>query len=167
MHFVSSLPQKNAKSRWKKTDFRSGWKEISHLNRKPMQFTGSSGPAGDFSGLSAVQVFQLFFCSAVWDLLVDETNRYAEQTVSETSGTPTHSNEMMAFVALLLAMGINKSPQYSMYWSTSAVLRMSFYPSIMSRNRFISIMRFFFTSPTTGCLNQPLDVTSLIKLGLC
>ena len=90
-------------------------------NRKPMQFTGRSGPAGDFSGLSAVQVFQLFFCSTVWDLLVDETNRYAEQTVSETYWTPTHSNEMMAFVALLLAMGINKSPQYSMYWSTSPV----------------------------------------------
>ena len=166
MHFVSSLPQKNAKSRWKKTDFRSGWKEISHLNRKPMQFTGSSGPAGDFSGLSVVQVFQLFFCSAVWDLLVDETNRLRRANCFRNLLDPTHSNEMMAFVALLLAMGINKSPQYSMYWSTSKVLRMSFYPSIMSRNRFISIMRFFHLSDNRFP-EQPLDVTSLRKLGLC
>ena len=39
-------------------------------------------------------------------------------------------------------MGINKSPQYSMYWSTTEVLRMPLYPSIMPRNRFSDIMRF-------------------------
>ena len=55
----------------KKPGFRSGWKETSHFNRKPTKFTGDPGPTDDFTGLSAVQVFKLFFCSAVWDLLVD------------------------------------------------------------------------------------------------
>ena len=50
--------------------------------------------------------------------------------------------EMMAFVALLLSMGINKRPRYSMHWSTSEVLRSSLYSSTMARNRFTAILRF-------------------------
>ena len=50
--------------------------------------------------------------------------------------------EMVAFVALLLSMGINKRPRYSMHWSTSDVLRSPLYSSTMSRNRFTAILRF-------------------------
>ena len=116
-----------------------------------MKFIGDPGPTDDFTGLSAVQVFKLFFCSAVWNLLVDETNRYALQTISDHdhgqyTWTPTDVHEMRPFVELLIAMGINNSPQYSMYWSTSEVLRMPLYPFIMPRNRFSDIMRFFHLS---------------------
>ena len=57
-------------------------------------------------------------------------------------GPPLTCTEWGHFVALLIAMGINKSTQCSMYWSTSEVLRMPLYPSIMPRNRFSDIMRF-------------------------
>ena len=77
----------------KKPDFRSG-----HFNRKPMKFTGDPVPTDDFTGLSAVQVNTV--CSAVWDLLVDETNRYADQTISDherqSTWTPTDVHEMRA-----------------------------------------------------------------------
>ena len=84
-------------------------------------------------------------------MLVDETNRYAQQTIDsnpdqQVSWHPTNVPEMMAFVALLIAMGINKSSQYRMYWSTSDILHIPFYPSIMSRNRFSSILRFLHVS---------------------
>ena len=46
-----------------------------------MQFTGNSGPTGDFATLSAVEFFKLYYCQLVWDMLVDETNRYAQQTI--------------------------------------------------------------------------------------
>ena len=69
----------------------------------------ATGPTDDFTGLSAVQAFKLFFCSAVWDLLVDETNRYAEQTISDherqSTWTPTDVHEMRAFVAHLTIPG--------------------------------------------------------------
>ena len=61
--------------------------------------------------------------------MVEETNRYAAQTLSADTAnqpsawTPTNVPKMMAFVALLLSMGINKRPRYSMHWSTSDVLR--------------------------------------------
>ena len=88
------------------------------------------------------------FCQAVWELMVEETNRYAAQTLSADTAnqpsawTPTNVPEMMAFVALLLSMGINKRPRYSMHWSTSDVLRSPLYSSTMARNRFSAILRF-------------------------
>ena len=64
----------------------------------------------------------------------------------------------MAFVALLIAMGINKSSQYRMYWSTSEILQIPFYLSIMPRNRFSSIIRFIHVSndqmPRTASAKQ-------------
>ena len=102
-----------------------------------MQFTGNPGPTGNFATLSAVDFFKLYYCQLVWDMLVDETNRYAQQTIDsnpdqQVSWHPTNVPEMMAFVALLIAMCINKSSQYRMYWSTSDILHIPFYPSIMS-----------------------------------
>ena len=116
-----------------------------------MQCTGNPGPTGDFATLSAVEFFKLYYCQLVWDMLVDETNRYAQQTIDsnpdqQVSWHPTNVPEMMAFVALLIAMGINKSSQYRMYWSTSEIFHIPFYPSIMSRNRFSSILRFLHVS---------------------
>ena len=95
-----------------------------------------------------MQIFQLFFSQAVWELIVSETNRYAEQSLSEKSTshqsqwTPTTIPEMMAFVALLMCMGINRRPQYNMYWSKWDILHSAIYPATMSRNRFQAILNF-------------------------
>ena len=98
--------------------------------RPPVQFTEHTGCTQDCSKFSPVQIFQLYICQAVWELMVEETNRYAAQTLSADTAnqpsawTPTNvpDSGMMAFVALLLSMGINKIPRYSMHWSTSDVL---------------------------------------------
>ena len=82
----------------------------------------------EWRDFSPMQLFQLFFSQAVWELIVSETNRYAEQSLSEKSTshqsqwTPTTIPEMMAFVALLMCMGINRRPQYNMYWSKWDIL---------------------------------------------
>ena len=72
-----------------------------------MQFTGNPGPTGDFATLSAVEFFKLYYCQLVWDMLVDETNRYAQQSIDsnpdqQVSWHPTNVPEMMSFVALLI-----------------------------------------------------------------
>ena len=130
-----------------KLDVRSGWEQRDHYECRPMQFTGNPGPTGDIATLSVVEFFKLYYCQLVWDMLVDKTNRYAQQTIDshpyqQVSWHPTNVPEIMAFVALLIAMGINKSSQCRMYWSTSEILHIPLYPSIMSRNRFSSIIRF-------------------------
>lgn len=80
--------------------------------------------------------------------MVLETNRYAEQILgagaeNKCAWRPTDVPEMMAFVALLLCMGINKRPRYSMHWSRSEILRSPLYSATMARNRFTAILRFF------------------------
>ena len=135
-----------------KQNFRFGWRTASapdyKRKRPPVQFTEHTGCTQDCSKFSPVQVFQLYICQAVWELMVQETNRYAAQNLSADTAnqpsalTPTNVPEMMAFVALLLSMGINNRPRYSMHWSTSDVLRSPLYSSTMARNRFTAILRF-------------------------
>ena len=154
-----SVPPCNARAQRRRTrrttrptqDFRSGWQETTTFHRQPLKFTGETGPRGDFGGFTPLQIFQLFWSQAVWDMMVCETNRYAQQSIDtnpqlQSSWTPTTVAEMMAFVALLLAMGINSMPQYSMYWCTSELLRIPLYPAVMARNRFTSILRFLHLS---------------------
>ena len=94
-----------------KQNFRSGWRTASapdyKRERPPVQFTEHTGCTQDCSKFSPVQIFQLYICQAVWELMVEETNRYAAQTLSaDTANQPsawTQTNvlEMMAFVTLL------------------------------------------------------------------
>ena len=101
--------------------------------------------------------------------MVTETNRYAIQTLcadgamSRSAWIQTDVPEMMAFVALLLCMGINKRPRYAMYWSRSEVLRSPLYPSTMSRNRFLAILRFFHLADNTAD-DSPHDKLSKVRL---
>ena len=49
---------------------------------------------------------------------------------------------MKQFVALSLLMGIVVKPEISDYWSTNPLLKGSIFNSVMSRNRFQSILQF-------------------------
>ena len=116
---------------------------------------------------SVTPIFQLFFCEAVWQLLVRETNRYADPTLSAESANsqctciPTDVPEMMAFVALLISMGIvNKRPSYAM--SRCEVLRSPLYPSTVSRNRFMAIFRFLHLAENTAD-DSPRDKLSKVR----
>ena len=97
--------------------------------------------------------------------------RYEQQTIDSNpdqqfSWHSTNIPEMMAFVALLIAMGINKSSRYRMYWSMSDILQIPFYrPSCPV----IGLVQLFgsSTSPITKCLIQPqLNRTDLERFGL-
>ena len=80
--------------------------------------------------------FQLYFTDAVVDLLVIETNRYAEQYIQRNvvpphspvnTWTPTDKNEMLAFLGLTVLMGIVYKPRLTMYWSTDLVYKTSIF----------------------------------------
>ncbi|XP_046329987.2 piggyBac transposable element-derived protein 3-like [Haliotis rufescens] len=90
----------------------------------------------------------------LFDLLVRETNRYAEQylqgrTLSPQSRArawrPVDREEMRAFLGLLLAMGVVRMPTIASYWNEGDKNWLASTPSfggIMPRNRFQVIMRF-------------------------
>ena len=53
--------------------------------------------------------------------------------------TPVTVQEMKAFVAVILNMGIIKIPDLKDYWSTNIVLNIPFFHSVFSRNQFFQI----------------------------
>ena len=95
-------------------------------------------------------------------LIVNETNKYFDQwwqqkednatSASADIGTsskrakacwePVTEAEMKAFLALMITIGNDKRPRYKSYWSTEWLISMEGFRSVMSRDRFMSILRF-------------------------
>lgn len=109
--------------------------------------------------ISEFGIFLTFFDSDVNDLLVTETNRYAETTIANKGGfdnLSTHSRlrkwkhvddaEMKAFLAILLLMGIDRRPNYDFYWTTEWTIQAPGICWILSRDRFDLILQLFHTT---------------------
>ena len=100
-------------------------------------FTQPTGPQTTFpADATPESFFHELFTSEVWDLLLDETNRYAQHRIRTTPPSrrgvlanwyDTCREETMAFVGLILMMGILQLPDIKDYWSTHEVLNLSFF----------------------------------------
>ena len=82
----------------------------------------------------------MFFTAEVWDLLINETNRYANTNLSRKPKAHHWFDvplpEMKAFIGMAILMGILKLPRLEMYWQTiHEVLATPGISSIMSRIR--------------------------------
>ena len=92
--------------------------------------SSTPGPSTPSARESASAYFGRFFNDEVWDLLVEETNRYANKSrSSQTSPRPRPwhdaiKEEMKVFVGVLMAMGICRSRllRIENYWSTTRPL---------------------------------------------
>lgn len=116
------------------------------------------------AGLSEFQVFQGLLTPDVLDLLITETNRYAEQyflahpkdTLPPCSlarkWVATDRPEMAAFLGILYLMGFVKLPTYLSYWSTDSLTEMKGFRSIMSRDRWLLLWQFFHVCNNDECL---------------
>ncbi len=99
--------------------------------------------------LGPLDFFQLFVSRDTLKSLKKETNRYLAQTL-EGKELKEHSLfkncsrftlcEILNFFAIFFHMCIVKKPQIKDYWSQHPVLRSSFAPSIMSRDRFRQLL---------------------------
>ena len=78
-------------------------------------------------------------------MLVTQTNLDAEQKRGPAESSvwyPVTENEMKAWLSLYLNMGLVTKPNISAYWSTDPVLSSPFFTSVMSRTRFLQILRY-------------------------
>ena len=85
---------------------------------------------------SCLDYFELFFTQEVWQLLVGQTNLYAEQKREPAESSvwyPVRESEMKAWISLYLNMGLVTKPNLNSYWSTDPVLSSPSFPSLMSR----------------------------------
>ena len=105
--------------------------------------TFKSGPTGPVTrtkeSKTPLQVFQLMLTSAILDSIVTQTKLFAEQKKVDF---PFCSEELLAFFGLNIGMGLLRLPQIRDYWSRSKVLSTPFFSSVMSRDRFLSILKF-------------------------
>ncbi|XP_050452172.1 uncharacterized protein LOC126851875 [Cataglyphis hispanica] len=104
----------------------SEWNEFS-CRQQLFPFIGTGGLIRELpSDISPYDSFALFVDDEVIDLLVLETNRYAEQKLNKSEltpssrmhkWTPTNSEEIKKFLGLMLWMGFVKANPVSNYWS--------------------------------------------------
>ena len=86
-----------------------------------------------------LQVLQLILTSMVLESIVLQTKLFAQQKGIDF---PFCVEELQAFIAVNLAMGLLRLPQIRDYWSKSEVLATPWFRSIFSRDRFLQILRY-------------------------
>ena len=64
---------------------------------KVEQFTGSPGLKVNVDGTSKIEIFKIIFTDRVVDILVEETNHYAQQCIK---AAPTHTTQVLSSLPL-------------------------------------------------------------------
>ena len=111
-------------------------------------FTGNGGAVDPRLHRSSTcsEAFELFFDDVLYNKIVQESNRYAVQRPATTSAhmrswTDLNIRELKAFLGLCIMTGIAKHPTLHSFWSTDPLLKMSLFPSVMPRDRFLAILQ--------------------------
>ena len=107
-------------------------------------FTAEVGPQVPVSN-DPLEMFSHFFNHELLQLIVKETNRYADQC-KELEGRQeewkTTEEEIKAYFGFQILMGINVLPEMRDYWSKDEKLHYSPVASKISRDRFEEISRY-------------------------
>ena len=128
------------------------------------KFTGTEGNSG--SSIPFVEVpgpsrqalqastvmdqFNLFLLLLLVQTWVDETNRYAAELrrrkPSNMKWVNVSLEELLAYIGMVIAMGLVNLPSVFDYFTTEPMLSHPWFPSILSRDRFRKISRYFHIS---------------------
>ncbi|XP_069108218.1 piggyBac transposable element-derived protein 4-like, partial [Argopecten irradians] len=145
-------------------------------------FTGNAGINTDIlsvpeeGSLSYLDYFECIITDNIIQKIVVETNRYAA-TYSETHpDLPSHSRyrkwtdttlgEMKAFIAMTIAMGLVQQLDIQDYWSGNPVINTPFFRSVMSRDRFLSLLSVLHLADNSGAVPRgQTGYSPLQKLG--
>ena len=123
---------------------------------KTLPFTAVPGPSAAAASLESdkpVDFVELFLCDELLLVIVDQTNRYAEQCIAVldelrlpysrvNAWQPLTLVELKQFLGLLFLTGIIKKPSIAEYWSVDVALETPYCGATMPRDRFQLIWRF-------------------------
>ena len=101
-------------------------------------------PIGLAVTLSAciLEVFKLFFTPALVELIVEQTNLYARQVMSDdqyVKWVDVDVEEIWAYMGFMILMGINHLPALSDYWKLDSTYRYGPIADRITRDRFFEI----------------------------
>ena len=96
--------------------------------------------------------FNLIFTEEFTENFVKNTNEYADRVISASRPLRRRSSgnnwknvdvdEMKKLIGIIFSMGIIALPSYKKYWSTDILYKNEHFPSVISRDRFETILRF-------------------------
>ena len=94
--------------------------------------------------------FGLILTDEFVESLVSKTNEYANRVINanrplqhRSTWTDVNVPDMKKFIGLIFSMGLVLLPSYKKYWSKDLLHKNKHFPSVMNRERFESILRFF------------------------
>ena len=109
-------------------------------------FTFRSGAvSGVAEDGTAKEFFQLFVTEELFDMIVEETNRYARQCIArkpDQKWYDTTREEMEAFFGLHMLFGYHKLPETCSYWSKDETLGVAYVKKVMPRDRFDKLTQY-------------------------
>ncbi|XP_070573837.1 piggyBac transposable element-derived protein 4-like [Ptychodera flava] len=98
-------------------------------------------------GAQPLDYFFLLIPPSFLQLVVDETNRYATQSQRINGADPywyeTKVDEMRAFIAVNILMGIHTLPDVNDYWSTDDRLQVPGIAKVLPKNRYKKLSQYF------------------------
>uniref|UniRef100_A0A1B6JK84 PiggyBac transposable element-derived protein domain-containing protein n=1 Tax=Homalodisca liturata TaxID=320908 RepID=A0A1B6JK84_9HEMI len=94
----------------------------------------------EFNNKTPTELFELFFCNDIIELLVKESITYRRQ--KNNNNISVCYEEMKCFLAILLLSGYKQVPSKRNYWENELDVKNSFVSEAMRRDRFFYIMRY-------------------------
>jgi hypothetical protein len=113
---------------------------------------GPIGPLHNLTGEAlALDYFHLIWGTEIYNILVRETNRYANQRQDEAGAhdkywTDVTVNEMKAYISINITMGIHSLPEQIQYWSEDPSLGVDAVRKLMQKNRLKKISQYLHTN---------------------
>lgn len=102
--------------------------------------------------VNPIDYYRHFITDEIIDLMVRETNRYAEQYLQAhqisrrtkyRQWIPTTREEIFKFFGIIIEMGLVQMPQRNHYWSSSQLYGLEIIRKTMSRERFELLLKFW------------------------
>jgi hypothetical protein len=125
------------------------------------------------SATSPLEAFLLFSDDEMLEMIVAETNRYADQKIRSqswkprsrvNSWVPLDKNEIYVYLGLIKLMGIVQKPSIKAYFSKNPILDTPIFSQTMLQNRFKLVSKFmhFVDNTTQNTFSGP-KITYIIN----
>lgn len=132
---------------------RRAWREMLQ-NVDLEDFTGTPGPTRTLDATAEeIDFFNLMFPVFLYEVIARETNRYAEQEQEKNGVDPrwraTTPEEIRAYIAIQIVMGIIVAPNQDMYFTKDDLFRPTGINDRMTRDRLDKLNQYFHVADTT------------------
>ena len=132
---------------------RNSYKNVTLKDSDPPRLNHSLGqktigPQVPVNCVTPLQFFMLFFTSEMIKKITAETNAYAKEKIANKTVSrfsiwhewyDVVEEEMLAFLGLIINMGVIHLPYLKDYWSQQFVCRVPFFGEVFTRKRFLQI----------------------------